>query len=321
MLLVAGPPVAVALAIAGWWGDQVQPRDIVLLVVLYLVSGYGVTVGYHRLFTHRSFTANRPLKIALALAGSMAVEGSPISWVAAHRRHHRFSDRSGDPHSPNLHGAGATGRLRGLLHAHAGWLFTCDATSAERFASDLQADGDLRRIGRCFPVIAVGSFALPFGIGWLWSGTLGGALSALLWGGAIRMMLLHHTTWSVNSLCHVAGRRPFRTRDRSGNVALLAVVSMGDSWHNLHHAYPMSARQGVLRHQLDSSARLIRIFEQLGWATDVRWPDARRLERLRRTSGDSPVAPHPVDPIDDATWDDDPTPADPDCVDDAGPAR
>ncbi|MFN7148292.1 MAG: acyl-CoA desaturase [Microthrixaceae bacterium] len=288
-LLVGGPPIAVGLAIAGWWGDRVQPVDVVLLVVLYFVSGYGVTIGYHRLLTHRSFTANRALKISLAVAGSMAVEGSPISWVAAHRRHHRFSDRPGDPHSPNLHGAGAIRRLRGLLHAHVGWLFACDATSAERFAPDLQADEDLRRVGRWFPAIAVLSFALPFGIGWLWSGTLGGALSALLWGGLIRMMLLHHTTWSVNSLCHAVGKRPFQTRDRSSNVALLAVVSMGDSWHNLHHAYPMSARQGVLPHQLDSSAGLIRVFERLGWATDVCWPDPARLERLRRTSDGPPV--------------------------------
>jgi stearoyl-CoA desaturase (delta-9 desaturase) len=244
------------------------------------VSGYGVTVGFHRLFSHRSFVANRPLKIALAVAGSMAVEGSPISWVAAHRRHHRFSDRPGDPHSPHLHGTRATGRLRGLFHAHVGWLFTADPTSAERFAADLQADEDLRRISRFFPVIAVLSFTLPFGIGWLWSGTLGGALRALLWGGIIRMFLLHHTTWSVNSLCHVIGRRPFRTRDRSSNVASLALVSMGESWHNLHHADPTSARHGVGRGEIDISAGTIRLFEKLGWAWNVRWPTEKRLAKL-----------------------------------------
>ena len=280
-LLVGGPWVALAVAVPVWWGDLISPRDVVLAVALYLVTGYGITVGYHRLFTHQSFVANRGLKIVLAVAGSMAVEGSPISWVAGHRRHHRFSDRPGDPHSPNPPGAGLRSRLRGLLHAHVGWLFTPDESSTERFAADLQADKDLVRVSRLFPAFAVLSFALPFGIGWAWSGTLGGALRALLWAGAIRLVVLHHVTWSINSICHVFGSRPFRTRDRSRNVASLAMISMGESWHNLHHAYPTSARHGALSGQSDSSATLIRIFERLGWATNVHWPDPERMAALR----------------------------------------
>ena len=275
-LLVVGPLAALAVAIPFWWGDLIHLRDVVIGVALYLVTGHGITIGYHR-----SFVARRGLKILLAVTGSMAVEGSPISWVAGHRRHHRYSDRPGDPHSPHLHRPGIGGQLRGLVHSHVGGLFASDPTSAEQYAPDLRADRDLRRVSRLFPVFAVLSFALPFGIGWAWSGTLVGALGALLWAGAIRMMLLHHVTWSINSLCHLVGTRPFRTRDRSTNVAALSLVSMGESWHNLHHAYPMSARHGVLPGQPDSSAGLIRIFERVGWASQVHWPDPVRVAALR----------------------------------------
>lgn len=283
-LLVAGPWVALAVAVPLWWGHVIQLRDVVLAVALYLVTGFGVTIGYHRLFSHGGFVPNRMLKVLLAVAGSMAVEGSPISWVAAHRRHHRFSDRPGDPHSPNLHGPGLGGQLRGLLHAHVGWLFHADPTSETRFAADLKADRDLAVVSRLFPALAVLSLVLPFGIGWALSGTLGGALSSLVWAGAVRMAVLHHVTWSINSVCHVFGTRPFRTKDRSTNVALLSLVSMGESWHNLHHAYPVSARHGALPGQRDPSAALIRVFERFGWATEVHWPAPARLATLRMTT-------------------------------------
>jgi stearoyl-CoA desaturase (delta-9 desaturase) len=272
-LLVAGPPIALALAIPLFWGSIVHLHDIVLAVVFYLVSGFGVTIGYHRLFTHRSFKPRRALKIALASAGSLAMEGSLIGWVANHRRHHVFSDRPGDPHSPHEYdGKGFAGPLRGFFHAHVGWLFKVNTTSAERFAPDLVRDSDVATISRLFPLFAVFSLAAPFFLGWAWTGTIGGALTALLWAGAARMMVLHHVTWSVNSICHMFGTQPATDKDRSTNFAPLGVISMGESWHNFHHAYPRSARHGALPHQVDPSAAIIRLFERAGWATDVRWP-------------------------------------------------
>src|SRR5581483_2836557 len=255
---------------------------LVLGVVLYAVTGHGVTVGFHRLFTHRGFTPNRALKVALAIAGSMAVEGSVVSWVAAHRRHHAYSDRLGDPHSPHVGASGVHGPVRGFVHAHVGWLFAADTTSNERYAPDLLRDRDLTVVDRLFPVFALASLALPFLAGWALSGSLLGGLTALVWAGLVRMALLHHVTWSVNSICHMVGRRPFATKDRSRNVRALALVSFGESWHNLHHAYPTSARHGVLPGQLDSSAGLIRIFERFGWARNVRWPSLERLAALTR---------------------------------------
>src|SRR5439155_26955279 len=275
--LVIGPALALVVALPVLWGHAVHLRDIVIAVVLYVVTGHGVTVGFHRLFSHHSFKANRALKVVLAAAGSMAVEGSVVSWVANHRRHHVFSDNDGDPHSPHRYGTGPLALVRGLVHAHVGWLFASEATSTTRFAPELLADRDLVIVSRLFPMLAVTSLAIPFGVGWLLSGTIGGGLTALLWGGLVRMALLHHVTWSVNSVCHVFGRRPFATKDRSTNFAALAVLSFGESWHNMHHAHPASARHGALRGQVDSSARVIRLFERLGWATRVRWPSAERL--------------------------------------------
>ena len=242
-----------------------------------------MTVGFHRLFTHRGFTPTRPLKIALAIAGSMAIQGSVVTWVANHRRHHVHSDRSGDPHSPHTSPRGALGPVRGFLHAHMGWMFGTDTTAPERYAADVLRDRDLTAVSALFPLWAVASLVLPFGVGWLWSGSLIGGLTAFVWAGIIRMALLHHVTWSVNSICHMVGVRPFVTEDQSRNVRLLALVSFGESWHNLHHAYPASARHGVGRGQIDSSAGIIRLFERAGWATNVRWPTARRLATLAAT--------------------------------------
>jgi stearoyl-CoA desaturase (delta-9 desaturase) len=272
LVLVAGPPIMVAVAAPLLWGRLLGVRDLVLALVFYVLTGFGVTVGYHRLFAHRSFRARRWLKLVLAGAGSMAVEGSPISWVANHRRHHVFSDRPGDPHSPHVHRDHVLGELRGFVHAHVGWLFANDPTAASRFAPELVQDRDTRIISRLFPVFAVGSLAVPFFIGWTLSGAIGGALTALLWAGVARMAFLHHVTWSVNSVCHMFGKQPATQRDHSTNVALLSLVSFGESWHNFHHAHPSSARHGALAHQIDVSAALIRCFERLGLATDVRWP-------------------------------------------------
>ena len=284
--IVLGPLVAVAVAVPLLWRRVLSPTDVVLGVVLYLVTGHGVTVGFHRMFTHGSFRPNRGLKIALGVAGSMAVQGSLLSWVANHRRHHVHSDQAGDPHSPQPCGPSPTSALRRFGHAHLGWLFRPDDTSAARYAPDLLRDRDAVVLTRLFPLFAVASLVLPLVAGWLISGTWRGAVSAFVWAGLVRMALLHHVTWSINSVCHLAGRRPYTTSDRSGNVASLALVSMGESWHNLHHALPASARHGVGRWQFDSSARLIRLFERLGWATKVRWPSPARLEAVRSHPSD-----------------------------------
>ena len=276
-LLVVGPPVCLAVAIPLLWGHLIDLRDAIMAAVFYVVSGFGITVGYHRLFAHRSFRPARWLKIALATAGSLAVEGSVAGWVANHRRHHVFSDRPGDPHSPHGSGTGLAGTLRGFAHAHVGWLFAADTTSVERYAPDIVADRDTRIVSRWFPAFAITSLAVPFLLGWTISGAIGGALTALLWAGLARMMLLHHVTWSINSICHMFGRQPATTNDHSTNFAPLAVLSFGESWHNSHHAHPSSARHGALAHQVDPSARLIRLFEQAGWATQVRWPTAAHL--------------------------------------------
>ena len=255
--------------------------DAGIAFAFYLISGFGVTVGFHRYFTHQSFTAKRPLKIALAVAGSLALEGPVIRWVADHRRHHANSDKDGDPHSPWRFGRSTGGLLKGLWWAHTGWLFDREQTSSRRWAPDLLADPDLRRVNKLFPLIALGSLAVPTLLGWAITGTAMGALTAYIWGGLVRIFVVHHVTWSINSLCHVVGSQPFKSRDEARNLAWLAIPSFGESWHNLHHADPKSARHGVDKGQIDTSAGLIRIFERLGWASEVRWPTEQRLERVR----------------------------------------
>jgi len=280
ILLVAGPVVALALFLPLGWGRVITTGDVVLAALFYLFTGFGIAAGFHRLFTHRSFKAHRVLKVVLAVAGSMALEGSIISWVAIHRRHHMFSDQPGDPHSPYRYGSGSQAILRGFVWAHVGWLFADDPTDTQRFAPDLHRDPDLVVIDRLFPVLAITSLAIPFALGWAWSGTLAGGLGTLLWAGLIRMAVLHHVTWSINSVCHLWGRRPFITNDQSTNFAPLALVSFGESWHNFHHSAPASARHGALPHQMDPAARLIRLFEAAGWATKVRWPTPAQIEHL-----------------------------------------
>lgn len=277
LLIVVAPAVALGLVVPLLWGHALDLTDVVMGVVLYLVTGFGITIGFHRLFTHGSFKSSRPLKIALAVFGSMAMEGSVTSWVATHRRHHMYSDAPGDPHSPHRYGDRGLALLRGIAFSHVGWLFVSDASNAERYAPDTLRDRDLRRIGRLFPLFAVASLAIPFGIGYVLAGTWTGALSALVWAGIVRMTLLHHVTWSINSICHVFGRRTVESKDRSTNVGLLAVLSLGESWHNIHHAHPSWARHGAMRGMLDPSARLIRIFERVGWARSVRWPNVHDL--------------------------------------------
>jgi stearoyl-CoA desaturase (delta-9 desaturase) len=274
------PVVALGVAVMRFWGDGVSLRDVGIALGMYIAVGFGITVGYHRMLTHRSFRPSRALKILLTIAGSMAFEGGPTGWVADHRRHHVFSDRAGDPHSPHRYPGATHARARGLVHAHVGWLFNHTRTSHERYAHDLLTDRDIVRIDRLFPLWCALSLAIPFGLGYLLGHGLGPALTALLWAGGVRIFVQHHVTWSINSVCHTFGQRPFVTKDRSGNVATLAVASLGESWHNGHHAFPRSARHGLLPHQWDPSARLIRWFERLGWATDAVWPSPRQVQTV-----------------------------------------
>jgi stearoyl-CoA desaturase (delta-9 desaturase) len=285
-LIVAGPFAGLIAAVVLLWGHAVGAADLVLLGFFYLVTGFGVTVGFHRGLTHGSFRARPALRVALAVAGSMSFQGNVTGWVATHRRHHAFTDQPGDPHSPYRYGTGPAGQLRGVLHAHVGWLFGNDPTSQERYAPDLVADPAMRRVSAAFPVLCAVSLGLPFAAGWALGG-LRTALLALLWGGLVRVFLLQHVTWSVNSLCHLLGSRPFVTRrhDRATNLWPLAVLSLGDSWHNMHHSDPACARHGVDRGQLDLSALLIRGLERAGWATGVHWPTAARLRQHRRPAG------------------------------------
>jgi stearoyl-CoA desaturase (Delta-9 desaturase) len=271
MLAFGVPPAG--LVVGGWlaWGGALRWQDLVVLAITYTLTGLGITVGYHRLFTHRSFKTTRGMRALLAVLGSMAVEGPVLEWVATHRKHHRFSDQPGDPHSPHLdHAPGWRGVLRGLAHAHVGWMFRGkDMANPGRYAKDLLADRDLRFVSRTFPLWVAVGLALPFGLGVALTGSVAGGLTGLLWGGAVRVFLLHHATFSINSLCHSFGRRPFATGDQSHNLAWLAPLAFGEAWHNNHHAFPTSARHGLGRWQLDPSAWLISGLEHCHLAWDV----------------------------------------------------
>jgi len=270
LALVAAVPVA-------WLGGWLGWHDVVIGLVFYVVSGMGISMGFHRYFTHSSFKANRGLKIALAIAGSLAIEGPVLTWVADHRRHHKYSDKEGDPHSPWRFGNDWKALTKGLGYAHIGWLFNPNRTSQARFCPDLLADKDVSRISRWFPGLVAVTLLAPALIGGLWSMSIAGALTAFFWASLVRVCLLHHVTWSINSVCHTFGNEDFEVRDKSRNVAWLAIPSFGESWHNLHHSDPTCARHGALKGQIDLSARVIAWTERLGWASDVRWPDSARL--------------------------------------------
>ncbi|WP_181320050.1 acyl-CoA desaturase [Saccharothrix carnea] len=283
-LFAVVPALALAAAVPLAWGRGLGWVDVGLAAFFYTATCLGVTVGFHRYFTHGAFRANRALRIALAVTGSMAMQGPVIGWVADHRRHHAYADREGDPHSPWLFGTSARALAKGFWHAHMGWLFQRELTNAARFAPDLLADEDIQRVNRWFPALTAVTLLAPALAGGLITWSWWGALTAFFWAGLVRVAVLHHVTWSVNSICHMIGDRPFTSRDKSANFWPLAILSMGESWHNSHHADPTCARHGVRRGQIDISARLIRAFEKFGWATDVRWP---RPERLARNLKDS----------------------------------
>jgi stearoyl-CoA desaturase (Delta-9 desaturase) len=261
------------LFLAAWqtWNQALRPSDLIIFAIVYVLTALGITVGFHRLFTHRSFATHPWLRGVFAALGSAAIEGPVISWVADHRKHHACSDQHGDPHSPHVgHGGGVKGALKGFVHAHVGWIFIHTQRGCrQRFAPDLLADPVVSFVNRTFIVWAILGLAAPFGLGVAIGGDVAAGLTGLLWGGAVRVFVVHHVTYSINSLCHMFGRQPFDTNDESRNLAWLALPTFGEAWHNNHHAFPTSAVHGLRRWQLDPSALVILALEKLGLAWDV----------------------------------------------------
>ena len=278
---IAGPPIGILVAMGLLWGVAFSLLDLVLLLVLYALTGLGITVGWHRYFSHRGFETARPMQATLAVLGSLAMQGPLTQWVTDHRKHHALSDQEGDPHSPVAgRGSGVAARAGGLVHAHVGWLFaTKGLERGAHYARDLYADPLIVWIDRLYLLWVALTFGIPFAIGYAFGG-LDAGLQALVWAGLVRVFVFQHATFSINSICHAFGARAYRSRDESRNVWVLAPLSLGESWHNNHHAFPASARHGLERHQLDLAWLSIRGLERLGLVWDVKQPS--REQRLRR---------------------------------------
>jgi stearoyl-CoA desaturase (delta-9 desaturase) len=275
------PFVAVIVAAVLSWNSILHWSDVAIFAVMYLLVGLGVTIGFHRLLTHRSFATYRPISYALAVLGTMSVQGPVIGWVADHRKHHAHTDEEGDPHSPHGHGSGVKGAIKGLAWAHMGWLFNRQGQAhSRRYARELREDPGMRWISRHFVGIIALGLAIPFVAGFIVTGAIEGALTALLWGGFVRVFLLHHVTWSVNSVCHFFGRRRFATDDHSTNVTWVGILSLGEGWHHNHHAFPRSAQHGLRWYEPDVSGLIIRGLERVGLAWNVvRITPERQLEK------------------------------------------
>jgi stearoyl-CoA desaturase (delta-9 desaturase) len=266
------PLIGLVVAIVLLWNKAVGPTQLIVMGVLYVITALGITLGYHRMFTHRSFESSPIFRGIVAAMGSMAMQGSVITWVADHRKHHAFTDRDGDPHTPHGFGPGFKGAVQGLWHAHVGWLFeTVGTAERERFAPDLLKDRTVIAMDKLFFPLVVLGFAIPFGLGWWLGGGLGAALTTLLWAGFVRVFLLHHVTWSINSVCHFFGRRRFEVEDESRNVFWLAPFSMGEAWHHNHHAFPTSAFHGLTWSErlADPTGLVISLLEKLGLVRNV----------------------------------------------------
>jgi stearoyl-CoA desaturase (delta-9 desaturase) len=279
---VVVPFVATLSAVVLLWNSWVSPADLGIAAAMYLVTAAGITIGFHRLLTHRSFQTAKPVEYLFAVLGSMAVQGPVISWVADHRKHHAHTDEEGDPHSPHVgHDGGVRGVLAGLWHAHTGWLLSTQGRADwKRYAPDLYEDPTMRTLSRRFVPLLLLGLALPALAGYLVSGTIAGAATGLLWGGLVRIFFVHHVTWSVNSVCHFLGSRRFDTDDRSTNVFWLALPSLGESWHHNHHAFPRSAAHGLKRWEMDPSGLIIAAMEKVGLAHSVvRISPERQAER------------------------------------------
>jgi stearoyl-CoA desaturase (delta-9 desaturase) len=281
LALVVIPFLGLVAAIVLLWGVALSWTHLAVFGGMYLLTVLGVTVGYHRYFTHRSFKTYKPVVVLLALFGSMAVEGPLLNWVSDHRRHHQHSDKEGDPHSPNAHGSGLWGTIRGAWHAHTGWLFGAPITNRDRYVADLRKSPLIRWMSHLFPLWAVIGLVLPAVICGLLTMSWTGALLGFIWGGLVRVFFVHHVTWSVNSICHLWGTRPFKSRDDSRNNAIFGVLAMGEGWHNNHHAFPTSARHGLRWWEVDASYMVIWAMSKVGLAWDVKVPSATSLEAKR----------------------------------------
>jgi len=280
LVAVVVPPLGVASAIGLLWGVGFHWFDVVLVASLYVGCAFGTTIGFHRYFTHRGFETGPVLRSVFAILGCMTMQGPITQWVTDHRKHHALSDKEGDPHSPHVgHGEGAWGAVRGFVHAHVGWLFqNLGMEQGREYGRDLYEDRLIRTIDRLYVLWVVLTFGIPFGIGYALGGTSVG-LEGLVWGGLVRVFLYQHATFSVNSLCHMFGRKDYRSRDESRNNWLVALLVFGEGWHNNHHAFPSSARHGLRRWQVDLSWLVIRGLEKLGLVWNVRVPGADQLTR------------------------------------------
>jgi len=282
LLAVIVPFLGLVAAVVFLWGWGFSWVDLGLLLGMYILTAVGITVGYHRLFTHRAFETTPVVQFLLGALGSMAVEGPLLKWVAMHRRHHQHSDKPDDPHSPHHQGKGLLGLLRGAWHAHLGWVFDRDPPNLDRYVKDLRLSGLLRMVSRLFPVWVAVGLLLPAVLGGLLTGTWTGALFGLLWGGLVRIFLVHHVTWSINSVCHLWGRRPYRSNDQSRNNFVFGVLGLGEGWHNTHHAFPTSARHGLRWWQIDASYGFIRALALLGLAWNVKVAE-KQAQAAQRT--------------------------------------
>jgi stearoyl-CoA desaturase (Delta-9 desaturase) len=284
LVAVGVPPLGLVSAAGLLWGVALGWVDIVTFAVLYTLCGLGNSVGFHRLFTHKSFEATPAVRAFFAITGSMAMQGPVTQWVTDHRKHHAFSDQDGDPHSPHAgHGDGALDAVRGFFHAHMGWLFSLKGMErGVEYGRDLFEDRLIRRIDRLYFFWVVLTFGLPFLVGYLAGGLdMGAGAQTLVWAGLVRVFAYQHATFSVNSICHMFGSRDFRSRDESRNNWVVALLTFGEGWHNNHHAFPSSARHGLLRRQLDLSWWTIRALEKLGLAWNLKLPNADQRNRRR----------------------------------------
>lgn len=281
LTIVVLPIIGLGFAVWSTWGWGFSWLYLSLLIVMYLLTGLGITIGYHRLFTHKSFETNRVVTFLLGVFGSMAIEGPLIRWVAAHRKHHQHSDSEKDPHSPNTHGGGVWAVLVGFWHAHIGWMFDQCPSDLDRYVPDLKRDRMLRVISSLFPLWVLLGLIIPTIIGGVVSGTWFGALLGLAWGGLARVFLVHHVTWSVNSVCHIWGTRAYKTADLSRNNPIFGVLALGEGWHNNHHAFPASARHGLRWWQIDLSYLVIRGLAAVRLARDVRLPRPEHVASKR----------------------------------------
>jgi len=265
------------------WVYGVEILDIAILAVMYVATIVGIEVGFHRYMSHHAFVAIRPLGVLLVILGSMAAQGPVMFWASTHRRHHAFSDQGGDPHSPKHQGSGMAGLLRGLFHAHMGWLFKPQQGDWMRYARDLLKDRTLIYLNLYYWVWILLGLVLPGVVCGLITGTWFGALKGFLWGGLLRIFLVHHVVWSVNSLCHQFGTRPFQTREDSRNNVWLALFSLGGSWHNNHHAFPRTADNRMAWWQIDLCGLIIRALGALRLVRKIYFPP-REVREARRAA-------------------------------------